>query len=107
VASGVLWVPGRIAQVGARVRLRVMAQDVIIGTQAPEGLSALNVLPTTVVSIHKGAGPGAMVLLDGRGDRILARITQRSLARMGLVPGQRVYAILKSVSVGPEVVFGG
>ena len=107
VSGGPLWVPGTAGAIGSRMRLRVMAQDVIVGTQRPQGLSALNILPAQVVSLHRGDGPGALVVLQSGTDRLLARITQRSLDEMGLAPGDQVFGILKTVSVGPTDVFAG
>lgn len=107
VSGGLLWVPGTAGALGTKIRLRVMAQDVIVGTQKPQGLSALNILPAKVVSLHRGDGPGALVVLRSGTDRLLARITQRSLDEMSLAPGDTVYGILKTVSVGPTDVFAG
>ena len=107
VSGGLVWVPGTAGAVGTKMRLRVMAQDVIVGTHKPHGLSALNILPAKVVSLYRGDGPGALVVLQSGADRLLARITQRSLDEMGLAPGDAVYGILKTVSVGPTDVFAG
>ena len=107
VSGGLVWVPGTAGAAGTKIRLRVMAQDVIVGTQKPQGLSALNILPAKVVSLHRGDGPGALVVLQSGTDRLLARITQRSLDEMSLAPGDAVYGILKTVSVGPTDVFAG
>ena len=42
---------------GSHVRIRIAATDVIIATQAPAGLSALNVLPGTVDALRLAVGP--------------------------------------------------
>ena len=74
----------------------------ILSRTAPVGLSALNILPGTVESIHQGDGPGAMVRLITPAGAILARITQRSASALGLAPGVSAYAIVKSVAPAPE-----
>ena len=97
--AGPVFLPRLMAAVGAEVRLRVPAQDVMIALQRPEGISALNVLPVVIEAIRQGEGPGAIVSLDLGGERLLARVTQRSVLALGLVVGQRVFAVLKSVAL--------
>ncbi|MEL7172011.1 MAG: TOBE domain-containing protein, partial [Pseudomonadota bacterium] len=86
---------------GARLRIRIAAQDVILSRTPPEGLSALNILAVRVTALRPGAGPGAMVQLDAGGDSLLARITKRSAERLALAPGTGCFAIAKAVSVAP------
>jgi molybdate transport system ATP-binding protein len=101
ISAGVLALPGVQAPVGAKVRLRVLAQDVMLSLRPPEGLSALNVLRVTIEGIHPGDGPGAAIALRAGSDTILARITARAVTELGLVPGMSCYAILKATSVAP------
>ena len=98
-AAGPVWLPRVAGAIGAGLRVRISAQDVILSVARPEGLSALNILPGTVLSVRIGDGPGALVQLDMGGERLLARITRRSADTLGLVPGLRVHAVLKSVAV--------
>ncbi|WP_371169195.1 molybdenum ABC transporter ATP-binding protein [Aliiroseovarius sp. 2305UL8-7] len=91
---------------GSLLRLRIAAQDVILSTARPEGLSALNTLPGIIASIRLGDGPGAVVSLDTPAGRVLARLTKRSVNAMGLQDGAEVYAIVKSVAVAPGDVGG-
>jgi molybdate transport system ATP-binding protein len=85
--------------VGQVVRVRIAAQEVILSLACPTGISALNVLPATVIDLREGEGPGALVQLDLAGQRLLARVTRRSAAALGLRPGLPVHAIVKSVAV--------
>ena len=99
VSAGRLLLPRIDAAPGAIVRVRIEAHDVILALAPPEGISALNVLPAVVTAIREGEGPGAAVgLLAGR-DRLLARITRRSVRGLGLAPGVRCHAVLKAMSV--------
>ncbi|NJM84328.1 MAG: TOBE domain-containing protein [Tabrizicola sp.] len=86
-------------QPGAELRIRIAAQDIILARDRPSGLSALNILPATVIAVREGEGPGALVQLDLAGQRILARITRRSARSLGLAPGLAVHVIIKSVAV--------
>jgi molybdate transport system ATP-binding protein len=84
---------------GSTVRVRVRARDVMIATERPEGISALNVLPAVVSDVTEDAGGSeAVVLLDSAGDRLAARITRRSASQMRLKPGMPVFAVVKSVT---------
>jgi molybdate transport system ATP-binding protein len=103
-AAGTLWLPRVKAREGATIRVRVVAQDVILSRALPDGLSALNILTGTVAGLRPGQGPGAMVTLDMGGERLVARVTRRSADAMGLAPGQPCHAIIKAVSVAPQDV---
>jgi len=99
ISAGRLFLPGIDAPPGARVRIRIEAQDIILADRRPEGTSALNVLPVTVTAIHEGFGPGAAVGLQAGSDRLIARITRRSVRALGLAPGVSCFAMVKSTSV--------
>jgi molybdate transport system ATP-binding protein len=70
-------------------------------------LSALNVLPVTVLSMKRGDGPGVIVQLKAGDDTLLARVTRRSADALGLHVGGACFAVLKSVAVAPADVGGG
>lgn len=97
-----LILPGQLGAVGAQVRVRVPAQDVILSLTVPVGMSALNVLAVTVTSLVAGTGPGVAVGLACGTDRLLARITRRSATAMGLSEGKPLFAILKATAVGQQ-----
>jgi molybdate transport system ATP-binding protein len=97
-AAGEWRVPQIAFPVGARMRARIRARDVMIATIRPDGISALNVLAGTVAAVTPGAGADALVELDCRGDRLFARITRQSVGTLGLAPGRPVYAIVKAVT---------
>ncbi|MCE0505158.1 molybdenum ABC transporter ATP-binding protein [Roseivivax sp. GX 12232] len=106
-AGGRLYLPRIEAAPGSELRVRILAQDVIVATEPPRGISALNVLPATVKAIRRGEGPGMVAQLDLGGDTILARVTQRSAEALGLVPGRACYAVMKTVAVAPADVGQG
>jgi molybdate transport system ATP-binding protein len=107
VAGGALQLMGVSAPVGAEIRLRVLAQDVLLSLDTPQGLSAQNILPVTITTIRSGDGPGAAIALNAGGDVLLARVTARAVASMGLQEGQRLFAIIKATSVAQNAISGG
>ena len=103
-SGGRIMLPGILGVLGQTVRLRIPAQDVILSRTAPDGISALNVLPVMITAIEQGRGPGVAVGLKAGDDALLARVTRRSALRMELAVGQQVFAIIKATAVGPEDV---
>ncbi len=102
-----LLLPRVTTAIGAQLRVRIAAHDVILSRHRPEGLSALNILPGVVHEVRPGGGPGAIVALDTKAGRVLARITQRSAKALGLAPGEPIHAIVKSVSIAPADIGAG
>ncbi len=99
-AAGDIHVPRLDLGVGVPVRLRIRARDVMVATERPRGLSALNVLAGKIVAIEEGEGPAVSVRIDCNGAAVLARITRQSRQALGLRPGLDVFAVVKTVSFG-------
>ncbi|WMS43731.1 molybdenum ABC transporter ATP-binding protein [Acuticoccus sp. MNP-M23] len=99
-----LVLPAIDAPAGTPVRIRLRASEVIVALEPPGGLSTRNVLPAVVEGIVAGDGPGALVSLAVGEDRIMARLTQRSVRTLGLAPGSPCFAVLKAFAVPPEDV---
>ena len=92
---------GLTAAPGARVRLRLAAQDIILSHGRPEGLSALNILQGRITDLTSAEG-GVLVRLALGEEALLARITRRSAETLGLAPGQLVHAIVKTVALARD-----
>lgn len=99
-SGGNLIAPLVQAPVGTVLRVRIRARDIILALQPPEQTSALNILPATVRAIGNHDGPIVDVAVRCGTEDLLARITRRSLERLGLASGTPCFAILKSVAVG-------
>jgi molybdate transport system ATP-binding protein len=85
---------------GRKLRVVIRARDVSLVLHAHDETSVLNVLAATVVEIAGDANPSqAMVRLDVDGTPLLSRITRYSCERLRLVPGMRVWAQVKAVSL--------
>ncbi|HAF45149.1 MAG: molybdenum ABC transporter ATP-binding protein [Sideroxydans sp. GWF2_59_14] len=98
--GGQLWVSKVEQPFGTTVRARVLARDVSIATQAPQGSSINNILNARIEEI-RDEGPDKVVVLMkvGESQRLLARITRRSRDHLGLVAGMFVCAQVKSVAL--------
>ncbi len=107
LSGGEIVLPGVSAAPGTTIRLRVLAQDVLLSRDPPRGLSSHNVLPVTVETLHRGAGPGVAVRLRAGEDVLLARITARAAEEMELAPGAQCHAILNATAVPRGSIGGG
>jgi molybdate transport system ATP-binding protein len=96
---GLLWVPTIDRPVGAVVRVRIRARDIMLALDEPQRISANNVVPATIAGIHVESDGSVDVLLACGATQIISRITQRSLKRLGLEPGIAVHAVIKSVTI--------
>ena len=105
-AAGELRVPHLDLPVGTALRVRIRARDVMIALSPPEGLSALNVLPGTVAEIAAGDGPIVQMRLDCAGEALIARLTRRSVDTLGLIPGLKVHAVIKSIAFDQHAFAG-
>jgi molybdate transport system ATP-binding protein len=97
-SGGNLWV-GRVDQpIGSRVRARVLARDVSIATQPPQGSSITNILNARIAEIRdEGTDKVSVRMTVGESHVLLSRITRRSRDYLGLVVGMAVFAQVKSV----------
>jgi molybdate transport system ATP-binding protein len=78
----------------------VQARDVSLSLQAEHQSSILNRLPVTINALAEAAHSAhLLVSLDADGTPLLARITRYSAAQLGIAPGLKVWAQIKSVAV--------
>jgi len=105
--TGILWVPAIDGPVGAPIRVRVRARDVMLALVEPQQISANNVVAARVTEIRPDPGAFVDVQLQCGHARLIARITHRSLARLGLRAGLTVYAVIKSVTIDRRSVSPG
>ena len=98
--GGSLWVRSCGHLSGKRVRVRILARDVSIALERCEGMSIMNCLPARVLELAGEWHPAlALVRLQVGETTIVARVTRRSAAALGLVAGKAVWAQIKAVAV--------
>ncbi|HSS29228.1 MAG TPA: molybdenum ABC transporter ATP-binding protein [Usitatibacter sp.] len=97
--GGELVVPNVDALPGEPVRARIRARDVSIALSRPSGISIQNVFAAEVVSLSGEFGAIVDVRLQVGATPIIARITRKAAQELALVPGARVHALVKAVSI--------
>jgi molybdate transport system ATP-binding protein len=105
VDGGRLVVPAPATPAGLRRRVRIEAGDVSLAREAPRATSIANILPVRILDRVDGA-PGEVIAVlglgpDGRGARLLARLTLWSWDHLSLAVGDAVLAQVKGVALVP------
>ncbi len=80
-----------------KVRLQLLARDLILAVEEPRGLSVRNQLRGQVVSITQDGG-ACLIAVDIGGATLLARISAAATRELALAPGRPVWALVKAVS---------
>ena len=93
-----LFVPGDLAAAGPRLLLHIPARDVSLSTAPVDRVSILNRLPGVIDALHD-QGDSMLARVRCGEQNLLARVTRRSVDELGLKPGVRVQALVKSVAV--------
>ena len=101
IPGGRLLVSRVEAEPGKTLRCRIHARDVSLALTASTDSSILNTLPARVAAVVATDTPGhVLVQLElAEGVRLLARITERSRAALGIRPGLAVVAQVKAVAL--------
>ncbi len=96
-AGGLRLVLPVAVEAGEAVCIGLRAEDVLLAADAPGRVSARNVCEA-VVAHCEPAGSDAFVHLDvgPSGERLVAKLTAGAVAKLALVPGSRVHALVKA-----------
>ena len=98
-SGGSFWVPGKAGASGAPLRIRIRANDVSLCRVKPEQSTILNIIPAVIDMLPSADSASVLVRLLIGSERIVARVTQRSVRELDLKPGDEVFAQIKSVTV--------
>ncbi len=99
-SGGSLWTRDRGLPVGRRVRVRVLARDVSLAREHPGQSSIQNMLHGRVDAIADDDHPGLVLVRVRIGAAMLvARLTRRAVAGLGIVPEQNLWVQVKSVAL--------
>jgi molybdate transport system ATP-binding protein len=84
---------------GQQRRLRIPARDVSVCRQRPTDTSILNILPVTLTEIEETGQARILLRLALGSQFLLARITRKSAAELGLKVGDELFAQIKSAAL--------
>jgi len=90
-----LFVP-YLEESGGRFQVGISADDILVGTQRPEGISAANVFPGKIRKVE--SIKDQVVLTVDAGDSFYVRLTPSAVARLGLREETAVFLIIKTRS---------
>jgi molybdate transport system ATP-binding protein len=99
VGGGELKVPAAAAAAGAKLRVQLLARDLIVATRAPQQLSVRNILTGVVTAVTGDEGDADLIAIDIGGTIIMARVTRAATRELKLTAGLPVWALVKSVSL--------
>jgi molybdate transport system ATP-binding protein len=78
------------------LQIRISADDIIVATQNPEGISAGNVLPGTIRTIDMIEGQAMLTVFAG--EEFYVRLTATAVQKLGLIEDCRVFLVMKARS---------
>lgn len=84
--------PVRVKQ----LQIRISADDILVATQNPVGISAANVLPGTIRTIDLIGGQAMLTVLAG--EEFYVRLSAAAVSRLRLVEESPVFLIIKMKS---------
>lgn len=99
IGENVLSVPLHRARKDSVVRVQLLARDIILAISPPAGLSVRNTLLGTISEVSGDDAETDLVRVDVGGAYVMARVTREATAALGLHKGQRVWVLVKAVSI--------
>ena len=105
VGHGELNVQCAALEPGTRLRVQLLARDLIVATEPPRHLSVRNSLPGVITSIADDVDDSDLIAIDiGGGVLLMARVTKAATRELGLAAGKAVWALVKTASLRPHVI---
>ncbi len=99
VGRGELKVQPLNVAAGARLRVQLLARDLIVATEKPQHLSVRNMLAGVITSVTGDDADSELVAIDIGGTLIMARVTPAAVRELSLAPGLPVWTLVKAVSL--------
>ncbi len=103
--AGSIWLTGLAGPSGREARIVIKATDVTLARRKTPDLSVRTVLAGRIAAIETGEGPlaGVTIDLEGHG-RLFAYATRKAIDDLKLEPGERVFALVKTVALDERAV---
>ncbi len=85
--------------VGTRLRVQLLARDIIVATQPAQSLSVRNSLRGVIAAIAGDPDDSDLITIDVGGTAVMARVTHAATRELNLAIGLPVWALVKAVSL--------
>jgi molybdate transport system ATP-binding protein len=86
-------------RVGTRVRVQLLARDLILAIEPPRGLSVRNVIQGCVLDVSRDDDETDLVRVDVGSAVVMARVTRAATQELKLTSGRSVWVLVKAVSM--------
>lgn len=106
VGAGQLRVESGVLRPGQRVRVQLLARDLILAIAPPVGLSVRNSLAGTITQLQADGERAWLVFADTGGATVMVRVTEDARSALHLAVGQPVWVLVKTVSLRGHVFLG-
>lgn len=90
-------------QTGQRLRVQLLARDLILATSMPHGLSVRNIIRGSIVSLTPDEPYAVLVNIDIGGATLVARITTVAASELHLRSGLPIWVLIKTVTLRGHV----
>jgi molybdate transport system ATP-binding protein len=84
---------------GTKLRVQLLARDLIVATQPPRNLSVRNILTGLVTAVVSDDADSDLIAIDIGATLIMARVTKAATRELSLAAGLPAWALVKSVSL--------
>ncbi len=103
--AGTIWLVGRAGPIGREARVVIKSTDITLAKSRVDAMSVRTTLSGKVAGIDSDDGPiaGVNIALDGHG-RLYALATRKAIDELGLAPGDKVFALVKTVALDERAV---
>jgi molybdate transport system ATP-binding protein len=89
---------------GVKLRVQLLARDLVVATQPPQHLSVRNSLKGVVTGVAEDDEDSELITIDIGGTLIMARVTKAATHELGLAAGLPVWALVKAASLRPHAI---
>jgi molybdate transport system ATP-binding protein len=95
---------GKPAAVGVKLRVQLLARDLIVATEPPQHLSVRNSLAGRITAVLADEDDSDLICIDVGGTTVMARVTKAATRELGLAAGLAVWALVKTASLRPRPI---
>ncbi len=99
VGRHILFTCAQVLPVGAVVRVRIAARQILLAQERLMGVSALNQLALEVSAVYVRENQALVKLALDENQVLWATVTHASVKALDLAPGRRIWVVIKAVAI--------